>query len=66
MVTKPGDISYSLSPRFGGRGGQNDRMQIPNRTVLPKSPFRKGGLKNVVPTFNWLRKPRCSLRPVLQ
>jgi len=39
MVNKPGDITYSLSTRFGGRGlgGQNNRRQFPNRTVLENS-----------------------------
>ena len=41
-------------------------MQFSNRTVLPKSPFRKGDLKPLFPTFNWLREHICSLRQVLQ
>jgi hypothetical protein len=42
MVTKPGDLFYSLSPRFGGRGlgGQNHRMQFSNRTLLGFIPLR--------------------------
>jgi hypothetical protein len=47
MITKPGDLRYPLSTRFGGRvgvRGKDGRMQFPNRTLLPKSPFFKGGL----------------------
>jgi hypothetical protein len=38
-VMKPDDLSYSLSPRFGGRvgvRGQDTSRQFSNRTVLGK------------------------------
>jgi hypothetical protein len=35
VVGNPSEISYSLSPRRGERvGGQNNRTQSPNRTLL--------------------------------
>jgi hypothetical protein len=55
MVTKPGKITYSLSPLFRGEGWGDLRTQFPNRIVLgftrlaPRRIFRGRGLTCEIP-----------------